>query len=121
LSSNNNPITNNHRNRYTGNLKLVRKENNTFYYEEKSQDEKFNYSKNILRPKSLIGNKTLNSNFVKESMQKSINYNYLTERDSTKPNNKAVDDTHYHNINHKKYNKMKFQHFNYEPNRGYYV
>lgn len=119
--SSNNPITNNHTNRYTGNLKLVRKENNIFYYEEKSFNDKLNISKNYSRPKSSIGNKTHDSNLVKESLAFQKSNANLTERNPVKPNNKEIDTTNYLGYNHKKYNKMKFQHFNYEPNRAYYV
>jgi len=45
----------------------------------------------------------------------------LTERNFLKPNNQSIDKANYLSNNNKNFNKMKFQHFNYEPNRAYYV
>lgn len=103
-----------------GNLKLVQKENNTFYFEEKINQQSLN---NKAFSKKIDSETTNNSKNMKETLAFEKSATSFADRNLNKVNNRSIDESYYRTNNPeiKNFNKMKFQHFNYEAGRSYYV
>lgn len=103
----------------SNNLKLLNKDKNTYLYEVHFEENKPNKIREPSENRKIANAGVNNSNAVKESM--AFDKSGISERDTNKINNTSYDYFNFNKNDEKKHNKMKFQHFYYEPAKGYYI